>query len=160
LGIRSLSRAKKQKLDKAAAMVVYMGACLFSLFDDPYMKAFVDLLSEYLYTALNRNRIGIDLLDEIYLEVKGKVLALLEEQEYLQFVLDKSPDLNHRWIVNLSMVLPNFGSFYLENDHVGDKSLTAAFFVDWFFRKTNVYCSDPRRIGSLVTNTCATMRKT
>jgi hypothetical protein len=33
-------------------------------------------------------------------------------------------------MVNLSVVLPNFGSFYLENDYVGDKSLTAAFFVN------------------------------
>jgi hypothetical protein len=116
-------------------MVVYMGARPFSLFDHPYMKVFVDLLSEYLYTAPNRNRISTDLLDEVYLEVRGKVLALLEEQEYLQFVLDKSPDLNHRRMVNLSVVLPNFGSFYLENDHVGEKALTALL-IGSFERRT------------------------
>jgi hypothetical protein len=76
-------------------MVVYIGARPFSLFDDLYMKAFVDLLSDFLYTALNCNRIGLNLLDEIYLEVRGKVLSLLDKQEHLQFVLDESLDLNH-----------------------------------------------------------------
>ena len=113
-----------------------------------------------LYIAPNRNRISTDLLNEIYLEVRAKVLSLLEEQEYIQFVLDESPDQNHRRIVNLSVVIPTFGSFYLENDHVGDKALTAGFFVNWFFQRTEAYCSDPKRIGSLATDTCATMRKT
>jgi hypothetical protein len=62
-------------------------------------------------------------------------------------------------MITLAVVIPYFGSFYLENDHIGDKALTAGFFVDWFFPKTKAYCSDPKRIGSLTSDTCATMRK-
>jgi hypothetical protein len=63
-------------------------------------------------------------------------------------------------MLNLSVVLPSYGPFYLENEHVGDKALNARFMVEWLFQKTRVYCSDPRRMSSLTTDTCATMRKT
>jgi hypothetical protein len=76
----------------------------------------------------------------------------------LQFVLDESTNINHRQMVNLSVVIPGFGSFYLENYHVKDKALTASFFVDWFFKQAIAYCSNPKRISSLSTDTCATMR--
>jgi hypothetical protein len=44
-GVPTLSNAKKQKLDREAALAVYMGARPFALFDDYYMRIFVDLLS-------------------------------------------------------------------------------------------------------------------
>lgn len=58
------------------------------------------------------------------------------------------------------MVIPKFGSLYLENEYVYDNSLTALFCAEWFFKKTKEYCSDPKKIGSLSTDTCATMRNT
>jgi hypothetical protein len=69
LGVPTLSNAKKQKLDRAAALAVYMGARPFALFDDYYMRTFVDLLSDSLYKALSRRWIGGDLLDKIYKEL-------------------------------------------------------------------------------------------
>jgi hypothetical protein len=63
-------------------------------------------------------------------------------------------------MVNISVVIPSYGSFFLENEHVGDAALTAAFFVDWFFKKTKIYVLDLKRISSLSTDTCATMRNT
>jgi len=33
-------------------------------------------------------------------------------------------------MVNILVVIPSYGSFFLENEHVGDAMLTAAFFVD------------------------------
>jgi hypothetical protein len=63
-------------------------------------------------------------------------------------------------MVNLSIVVPKFRSFFLENDHIGDVALTTSFFIDWFFKKTKFYCLDLKRIGSLSMDTCATMQKT
>ena len=100
------------------------------------------------------------MLDQTYLEVRGKVLSILDQQNDLQFVLEESLDINHRRMVNLSVVVPGFGGFYLENEHVGDKALNALFFVDWFFGKTKHYCLDPKIISSLSTDTCATLQKT
>jgi hypothetical protein len=50
LGILSLSKAKKQKLDSVAALAIYIGARLFALFDNQHMRAFIDLLLDNLYT--------------------------------------------------------------------------------------------------------------
>jgi hypothetical protein len=83
---------------------------------------------------------------------------LLAEQATIQFILDESLDINHRRMVNLSVVIPNFGSFYLENYHIGDQALTASFFIDWFFKKALISCSDLKQIGSLSTDICATMQ--
>lgn len=63
-------------------------------------------------------------------------------------------------MINLSVVIPGFGSFYLENENIGDKTLDAQFFVNWFFRKSKKYCSDLSRMNSLSTDTCSTMRST
>jgi hypothetical protein len=63
-------------------------------------------------------------------------------------------------MVNLLVVVPRFGSLYLENEHVGGKALNALFFVDWFFGKMKHYCLDLKRMSSLSTDTCATMQKT
>jgi hypothetical protein len=60
-------------------------------------------------------------------------------------------------MINLSVVVPGFGSFYLGNEHVGDKTLDAPFFVNWFFQKSKKYCSDLNRTSSLSTDTCATI---
>jgi hypothetical protein len=160
LGVQTLSQAKKEKLDSAAAMAVYIGARPFALFEELHMRRFINILSDELYTPPHRHAISGDLLSVAYDEVRGKVLHLLNQQETLQFVLDESPDINHRRIVNLSVVIPGFGSFYLENYHVKDKALTASFFTKWFFEKAKAYCSDPKRISSLSTDTCSTMRLT
>jgi hypothetical protein len=160
LGVQSLSHAKKQKLDSAAALAVYMGARPFALWEDTYMRKFIDLLSDSLYKPPYRQVIGGELLLKAYEDVRGKVLSLLDQQATIQFILDESPDINHRRMVNLSAVVPGFGSFYLENHHVGDKALTASFYVEWFLKKALAYCSDPNRISSLSTDTCATMRLT
>jgi hypothetical protein len=160
LGVPTISKSKKQKLDRAASMAIYIGARPFALFDEPYMKAFIDLLSDSLYKTPSRHLIGGNMLDEIYKELQSKILQLLDQQKYLQFILDESPDLNHRRIINLSVVIPGYGSFYLENEHIGDRTLNAQFFVEWFFQKTKRYCSDPKRMSSLSTDTCATMQKT
>jgi len=83
LGVQTLSRAKKEKLDSAAAMAVYMGARPFALFEEFHMKRFINILSDELYTPPNRYAISGDLLSAAYKEVRGKVLYLLDQQETL-----------------------------------------------------------------------------
>jgi hypothetical protein len=95
LGVPSLSNAKKQKLDRAAALAVYMGARPFALFDECYMRQFIDLVSDSLYKPPFSRRIGSDLLDEAYKQLRGQIMNLLDKQTSLQFVLDESLDLNH-----------------------------------------------------------------
>jgi hypothetical protein len=50
-------------------MVVYMGARLFKLWEDFYMKKFVDLLGDSLYKAPSCALIGGDLLEQEYLKL-------------------------------------------------------------------------------------------
>jgi hypothetical protein len=64
-------------------MAVYMGARPFSLFEDFYIKAFVDLLGDSLYKAPSRIQIGSDLLEKAYKTLQCKILQILEEQSHL-----------------------------------------------------------------------------
>jgi hypothetical protein len=75
---------KKQKLDSAAALAVYMGARPFALWECKYMRHFIDLLLDSLYQPPSRRAISGDLLEEAYNEVLEKVISLLNEQESLQ----------------------------------------------------------------------------
>jgi hypothetical protein len=56
------------------------------------------------------------------------------------------------------VVLPRYGSIFLGNEDVGDKSLDTTFFTTWFLEMAAPY--DLLRVGSLTTDTCATMRST
>jgi Protein of unknown function (DUF 659) len=85
---------------------------------------------------------------------------ILDEQSSLQFAPDKSPDIKHWRIANFSLVIPKFGSFYLGNECVKDKSLNSQFLAEWFFQMIKQYCSDSKRISSLSTDTCSAMQKT
>jgi hypothetical protein len=73
LGVQTIPRAKKQKLDSAAALAVYISAKPFCLWEDKYFWQFVSLLSDNLYTPPYCDVIGSDLLDNIYNKVQAKV---------------------------------------------------------------------------------------
>jgi hypothetical protein len=62
LRVQSIPRAKKQKLDSAAALAVYMTARPIRFWEDKYFRAFVGLLSDFLYIPPHRDKIGGDLL--------------------------------------------------------------------------------------------------
>jgi len=85
---------RKRKLDSMAAMAVYMGARPFRLWEDIYMRDFIIFATDNLYRPPNQILIGGDLLDQQYIEVKGKVDALLCGQDSLSFVLDESTNIS------------------------------------------------------------------
>jgi hypothetical protein len=158
LTLPSLPVAQKRRLDAMAAKAVYMGARPFQLYEESYMKEFIQAVSDGVYNPPNARSISGDLLDQEYTKLKGKVELLLQSQEKLNFVLDESPNISSRRIVNISVVIPQYGSIFLSNEDVGDKSLDTVFFTNWFMRMTIPY--DLSRVSSLTTDTCATMRST
>jgi hypothetical protein len=60
-----------------------MSARPFRLWEDKYFRAFVGLLSDFLYTPPHRDLISGDLLDQTYLKVRSRVLGILDEQDSL-----------------------------------------------------------------------------
>jgi hypothetical protein len=158
LTVSTMPVTRKRKLDSMAAMAVYMGARPFQLWEDPYMRDFIIAATDNLYRPPNRILVGGDLLDQQYAEVQSKVNALIRSQESLNFVLDESSNIRSQRIVNLSVVIPQYGSIYLANENIGRQDLTASFFTDWFTKRASQY--DLTRVSSLTTDTCATMRNT
>jgi hypothetical protein len=99
------------------------------------MQPSVYLLSDSVYKAPPCYYISRELLSKAYKEVYSKVSSLLDTQTRLQFVLDRSSDINHWHTINLSVVIPKYGSFYLENEHIRDKDLTTQFLLIGSFRR-------------------------
>jgi hypothetical protein len=122
------------------------------------MRDFIIAATDNLYWPPNRILVGGDLLDQQYTEVQSKVNALICGQESLNFVLDESSNIRSQRIVNLSVVIPQYGSIYLPNENIGRQDLTASFFTNWFTKQASQY--DLTRISSLTTDTCAIMRNT
>ena len=120
------------------------------------MKTFIQRLSSNTYTPLHAFLVGGDLLNEQYEAVKAKVDALLQAQAQLNFVLDKSPNINLHRMVNLSVVIPGFRSLFLAKENIGREDLGSVWFKEWFIQKTQLYELD--RVSSLTTDTCSTMR--
>jgi hypothetical protein len=150
--------SRKRKLDSMAAMAIYIGARPFRLWEDQYMKDFIIAATDNLYRPPSRVLLSGDLLDQQYAEVKSKVDALLYSQDSLNFVLDESTNIGSQRIVNLSIVIPQYGSIFLANENVGRQDLTAGFFTEWFMKRASQY--NFTRISSLTTDTYTTMRNT
>ena len=122
------------------------------------MKEFILAILDGVYLPPTHRSIGGDLLEQEYTKLKNKVEVLLQGQEKLNFVLDESPNISSYHIVNLSIIIPQYGSIFLANKDVGNKSLDTNFFTNWFMRMAAPY--DLSRVSSLITDTCATMRST
>jgi len=158
LTLPSLPLARKRKLDAMAAKAVYMGARPFQLYEQSYMKDFIQAVSDGVYNPPSSRSIGGDLLDQEYTLLKSRIELLLQAQERLNFVLDESPNISSHRIVNISVVIPQYGSIFLNNEDVGKDSLDTSFFTNWFMRMAMPY--NLLRVSSLTTDTCATMRST
>jgi hypothetical protein len=141
-----------------AAKAIYMGARPFQLYEESYMKDFIQAVSDGIYNPPSSRLIGGDLLDQEYTLLKSKIELLLQSQKKLNFVLDESPNISSHRIVNISVVIPQYGSVFLNNEDVGSKSLDTSFFTNWFLKMAIPY--DLSRVSSLTTDTCATMRST
>jgi hypothetical protein len=62
-------------------------------------------------------------------------------------------------MINLSVVLKPLGSFFLTNKDSRDAKLGALYFLNWFKEETKLYTNgDLKKIGSMTTDTCVTMR--
>jgi hypothetical protein len=106
-----------------AAMAIFIGARPFRLWEDLYMRDFIAAATDGLYIPPTRTRIGGELLDQQYTAVHTQVEALLQSQDKLNFVLDESPNISSRRIVNISVVIPGYGSIYLANKDTGHQIL-------------------------------------
>jgi len=103
------------------------------------------------------------LLDKVYNNIKIIVDTTLKTMiacgVKLYFILDESTDIRSRHMINLSTILKPFGSFFLINKDSRDAKLKALYFLNWFKEETKAYTNgDLKRIGSMTTDTCATMR--
>ena len=107
-----------------------VGARPFRLWEDEYMRDFILKVSEGAYTPPNRRIIGGELLDYHYESLKARIDTLIRGQETLNFVLDESPDISSRRVINLSIVVPSYGSIYLSNEDVGREDLDTSYFTN------------------------------
>ena len=122
-----------------AVMAVYIGVRPFRLWEDSYMRDFIAVATDGLYIPPTQTRISGELLDQQYTVVQTQVEALLQSQDKLNFVLDESPNISSRRIVNISVVIPGYGSIYLANEDIGYQDLNTGFFIDWFMKRASVY---------------------
>ena len=73
LTMPKLNKGIKARLYRMAAQAVIIGARLFSLFKEPYIKRYIQSVSSNTYSPLEGDLIGGDLLDSIYINLKTEV---------------------------------------------------------------------------------------
>lgn len=98
--------------------------------------------------------------ERVKAKVDGTLKAISQAGSKLHFILDESTDRRSRRMINLSAVLKPFRSFFLTNKDSKDARLGARYFLDWFKAETQEYTGgDLRKIRSITTDTCATIRR-
>jgi hypothetical protein len=161
--IPKMSHERRESLNYKSPMALYMGGLAFCTFHAVWMRTFLFDLSWETWSPPDRTQYSTTLLDKAYNNVKkvvdGTLQELVSTGQKLHFILDESTDRRSRRMINLSTVLKPFGSFFLTNKDTKDAKLGAKYFLDWFKAETMEYTGGVlRTIGSMTTDTCATMR--
>jgi len=87
----------KDGLQLKAAFAIYMGARLFTLLDDRYFRQFLSSLSGYFnYILPSHSELAGGLLQKAYELVHREVLLMLENEDYLNIIMDESGDIADR----------------------------------------------------------------
>jgi len=74
--------------------------------------------------------------------VKSQVDQQIARVTNLNFICDESTDISNNKVINLSIIIPPFGSFFLENIPVDDDKLDSDYLIDWFFNAIHPWVGD------------------
>jgi len=98
-------------------------------------------------------------LEKAYELVHREVLFLLENEDYLNIVMDESGDIADPRIINMCIVTPS-GAFYYETEDSKDESQNAQMLFEWMMKRVHIMVGDGGwwRFNSFNTDTCNTMR--
>src|SRR5579859_2589638 len=97
-----LPRARKHKLDLAAALACYAGGQPFTVYQNNYMKSFLHSLNPA-YKPPSRQALAEHLLDEVYTEIKARTDTVISSIEHINISTDESTNINANRICNISI---------------------------------------------------------
>ena len=110
------------------------------------------------YTPPPRKAISGRLLDEVYDDVKTHVTEAIHRLQYLNIVIDESSNINRQRVVNIS-AHTKIGSLYVLTEDIKALRMSGENYTNWLKNHLLIVCNgDPKRINSVNTDTCATMR--
>jgi hypothetical protein len=124
---------RRQQMGRA----IFHTALPFSIFDNPEMKAFVNMLDPS-FQIPSRTTISTDILDNVYFAVKSKVDKELEAAQFLNLTTDESADTLNRRIMNLSVVTENRKAYYCCSHDVGSQSMTVTAISNWVYEQVSL----------------------
>jgi hypothetical protein len=129
-----ITKETKQIRDLEAAIAVYMGGRPFNTYKNKYIERFITNASQNTYTPPSKRLITSQLLQECHTYVKSQVNQQLARIKNYNFICDESTNILNNRVINLSVVVPLFGSFFLDNILVNDNKLDSNYLVNWFFK--------------------------
>lgn len=104
-------------------------ARLFSLFKEKYIKEFIKAISNNTYSLPSPASISSLLLNKIYVNIKKEVIVKLANAKKFHFILDESTNVNSNYIINLSITIPQYSSYFIANHNNRLATLNTTFFI-------------------------------
>ena len=99
-------------------------------------------------------------MDECYKTIKYKVDRILGNVNWMNFMTDGSDDNDKRRITNLSVNVPSYGTFYLNNRGSANILQTAMYYFQLLAPEFVQACGgDLSQMNSLATDTCSKIRR-
>ena len=118
-----------------AAFAIYMGARPFTHLDDRYFRQYLSSLSvHYNYIPPSHSELAGGLLEKANELVHREVLLMMENEDYLNIMMDESGDIADRPIIKMGIVTP-IDAFYNETEDSKNESRTAEMLFEWMMKK-------------------------
>jgi hypothetical protein len=153
----------KANIMEALAEAIFMNNRPFSLFEQPAMRKFIQLLAPT-YTPPDRHYISDVLLPQYYTTLECRFFEELRRIRYLNISVDESTNINNERVFVMTITTPTKSWFYsLQN--MGSLKLDAVTIVEVIMKQLLRLQKDLQdgeidwaNINSISTDTCNTMR--
>jgi hypothetical protein len=157
--MRQLTPAKRIIIDHLFAMLVFVQNLPFAIANNKYFANFISTLKTN-WKAPNPQKIGRELLDDVYINIRKGVNKIVDNALQLNVSVDESTNIRLQRIIVL-IITSATTSFFITSENVSAKSINAVNYVRWILERLHKITKENlKRINSISTDTCNTMRAT
>jgi hypothetical protein len=106
-----------------------------------------------------RKQLASKYLDDVYNDVSAHVKALINRQNLINFISNKSTNIRKERVLNLCCYCHKLGAFYLKYKTIGKGSMDAQYLSHWLEEEMVFYTYKRYNIiNAIISNTCSTQR--
>jgi hypothetical protein len=148
----------RQAIDKFAAMAVYRSGLPFNVYQsNPNLRSLLKALNPAMdYSPPSRARLAGDLLTQCAAEIRLKIAKIVEFEQNINVITDKSTARNRDRVVNFSINTSDGQAFLIDTFNARSATVSGEWLQETITEKVKTLTGgDLKKWNSICTDTCS-----